>query len=383
MAYFKFKEDDLFINTVETHPDFKFYIQSGSIYINNYPHFSGSNTDNIIGVPKGFISLYEYNIDRISGVSNQIRPFIIKSGPRMRFNKTASGSFNYQTYGTVITSSYNMSASITRLYYNTTTRNRIKALENVFNHYSYLSPQYQYSSSFGDKATQTINLIAVPSIFYGSSIKKGSVDLKYYVSGTLVGQLQDSRFNGDLVQVGPEGSTGSGSVAGSILYNEGLISLTGSWSLDNHSIQYDVVDNSKWIYFGFGANDGNSLSELSSLSSSFSLEYKGINNIQTMTMFAHARYGELNHSTNPTFVVSPTKISTTASSNTYIEDISEIKNIVSSSFTDQVPKFEKTIYISKVGIYDKDRNLIGIAKMATPVRKTEDDQYTFKLKLDI
>ena len=34
-------------------------------------------------------------------------------------------------------------------------------------------------------------------------------------------------------------------------------------------------------------------------------------------------------------------------------------------------------------IYDKDKNLIGIAKMATPVRKTESDQYTFKLKLDI
>ena len=50
----------------------------------------------------------------------------------------------------------------------------------------------------------------------------------------------------------------------------------------------------------------------------------------------------------------------------------------------------KTIYctpnerdtLKTLGIYDEERNLIGIAKMATPVRKTEDDQFTFKLKLD-
>ena len=61
----------------------------------------------------------------------------------------------------------------------------------------------------------------------------------------------------------------------------------------------------------------------------------------------------------------------------------EIKNVVYSQFTDQTPEFEKVTYISKVGIYDKDRNLIGVAKVATPVRKTEEKQYTFKLKLDI
>ena len=32
---------------------------------------------------------------------------------------------------------------------------------------------------------------------------------------------------------------------------------------------------------------------------------------------------------------------------------------------------------------DKDKNLIGVAKVATPIRKTEEQQYTFKLKLDI
>ena len=48
-----------------------------------------------------------------------------------------------------------------------------------------------------------------------------------------------------------------------------------------------------------------------------------------------------------------------------------------------VPEFKKVVYISKIGLYDEDKKLIGVAKVATPVRKTEDQAYTFKLKLDI
>ena len=60
-----------------------------------------------------------------------------------------------------------------------------------------------------------------------------------------------------------------------------------------------------------------------------------------------------------------------------------IKNTVSSSFIGHSASFKKQTFISKVGIYDKDKNLIAIAKMATPVRKRESDDFTFKIKLDI
>ena len=60
-----------------------------------------------------------------------------------------------------------------------------------------------------------------------------------------------------------------------------------------------------------------------------------------------------------------------------------IKNTVSSSFPDPTGSFQKQTYISRVGIYDKDKNLIGVAKVANPVKKTEDRDFTFKLKLDI
>ena len=60
-----------------------------------------------------------------------------------------------------------------------------------------------------------------------------------------------------------------------------------------------------------------------------------------------------------------------------------IKNVVSSSYSDPYADFKKTTYISSVAIYDENKNLIGIAKLATPVKKTEDLEYTIKMKLDI
>lgn len=382
MSLYKFDQDDLFTNTIEAYPEYSFYVQSGSIYINSTPHLSGANTDHITGVPKGYISLYEYNIDRPAG--NDIYPFIEKDGHRTSFKTVSKTSYNTSLlFGDVNNGSYNLSASITRYYVDSTERPRILALKNVLNEYAIHSPHYQYSSSFGDKDLQDINLISIPSIMYGSKIKKGSMSLKYYVSGTLVGELQDKNYNGELVQVGPEGSTGSGSVAGVCLYREGLIVLTGSWDLDSNLIVTDDgAAASKWIYFNYGANDGNSPAA-STLSASFSMDYKGTTHTQTLTMFAHAPYGELNHSNNPTYFDSSDTQGITAGEVQYIEQPKKIKNIVHSDFLDVEPDFQKTTYISKVAIYDEDKNLIGIAKVATPVRKTEEKQYTFKLKIDI
>jgi hypothetical protein len=74
MSYYKFEPNDLFVNTLETYPDVKFYVQSGSIYINDEGYISGTYSDNILGVPRGFVSLYEYNINRDE--NQRIYPFV-------------------------------------------------------------------------------------------------------------------------------------------------------------------------------------------------------------------------------------------------------------------------------------------------------------------
>ena len=101
-------------------------------------------------------------------------------------------------------------------------------------------------------------------------------------------------------------------------------------------------------------------------------------------MFATAPKGELNQSSNPTFVTYSTSSTAVTGSKQYAQAPKRlVKNVVSSSYHHPTASFEKTTYISKVGIYDKDRNLIGIAKMATPVRKTVERDFTFKIKLDL
>jgi len=399
MTLYKFKRNDVFINRIKTHPQCDFHIYDGHIYYNNDVVISGSNTSNVKGVSSGHISLYEMNIDRLA--SQYIYPFVTKEGSLTSMATVSTDSFNQDfNYGDVISGSYPMSASISRQLFslgpaiinNVPQKRRITALENTLNHYIPLSRHHQFSGTLGDKSYHELNLVSIPSIFYGSSIKKGSVQLDMFITGALVGRVQDIHRNGELVQTLPYGSTGSGSVAGVVLYNEGFLVLTGSWNLTTTTFNYiaDPSDkkNTKWLYFGAGANDANaSLGGGDIPSASFGMSFKGTNYIPTLTMFADAPRGDLNFSNNPTYTAnSHTSSMNTPStgSNYYVEDRTlSAKNVVSSSYSNHTASYEKTTYISKVGVYDKDRNLIAVAKLANPVRKTQDKQYTFKLKLDI
>jgi len=394
MAYKKFKSNDIFHNTLEMNPEYDFVIYDSRIYLNGRGAISGAFVSNAGDVPTGHVNLYELNIDRASG--NKIYPFISKEGTLSSFKTITNTEFREFVYGDELSGSYPMSSSIVREFFASTTtdrtgsNNHLNSLYNTLNYYQTLSKHYVFSGSLGDKGTQDVNLISIPSIIFGSKIDKGTVDLKFFVSGNLIGQLQDERRNGELIQTGPEGSTGSGSVAGVILYKEGFVLLTGSWDLATgpyagfagEKYTGSPVLKPKWIYFGAGANDGLAISNV--VSSSFGFKFKGTTEAQTITMLAHAQKGELNHSNNPTYKTYGQGQQPMTASNAYVEpnDLT-IKNIVSSSYSDPYADFKKTTYISSVAIYDENKNLIGIAKLATPVKKTEDLEYTIKMKIDI
>jgi hypothetical protein len=280
---------------------------------------------------------------------------------------------------------------------------KVNALKNTLGNYLVLSPQYAYTctleGSTWNKSTQPLRMISIPSIFYGSSIEKGTVSLKYYFTGSVVSELRDDKKNGELRQVNTtgvdEGTVVSGAVGGVVLYNQGIILLTGSWDLSNDS---DVVGNfpnpndpgdtvfrnPRWYDFGLTGSSGGIVSDLTG--SSFVMSLSGTNYIPTTTMFATAPKGKVNYSNNPTSLKYNSNINCSVNysgSNLYVESSDvKIKNISSASYSDPEPTFEKTVYINSVGIYDEDKNLIAIAKMAKPVRKRNTDDLTFKLKLD-
>ena len=150
----------------------------------------GEFTDNIGNVPSGFISLYELNVDRNEADTGLIHPFLVKDGDLLKFKSTSIASFSDASYGDIINGSYPLSSSITRSIITGSSNSQFNALKNTLDYYSMQSREFSSAAQYN---FTTGSLISIPSIFYGSSIKKGTIDLKFYVSGTLIGQLQDTK----------------------------------------------------------------------------------------------------------------------------------------------------------------------------------------------
>ncbi len=210
-----------------------------------------------------------------------------------------------------------------------------------------------------------------------------------YLTGTLVGTLQDINQNGELVQTGPYGSTGSGSVGGLAMYDEGILILTGSWNLTSKQFVFDstaaVSSSFQWRDFMFGLKDGNIKTTYPKIyhSGSYRLFFEGQNTTQVITMFCHANKGEMNYSNNPTFKSNSSPLVTQIDSTSGLIPGYEMTNTVTGSSYDLSQTRQNQVFINTVGIYDKSKKLIAIAKLAKPIRKRENDSYTFKLKMDI
>lgn len=430
MSIYKFKSSDLIYNRIKTYPKQDIIIYDGKVYINNdknsaVTNYAG-NTINVNNVKQGYISLYELNVTNDINTAGtppaggtSIYPFVTKDGARTAFKSISTSVFDSTSqyaYGDTIKGAYPLSASIKRTRFAETTNSTVDvthqeeggsytqpvlnkkyllSLKSIFNNYGQLSKHYYFNkqsipSHLGglvdwDKSNQEMSLIEIPSIFYGSSIRKGSVKLKFYVSGTLAAQLTDSHLNGELIQSSGtyDAKANDGKVAGVVLYNEGFIALTGAWGLNNDFTDKYVggsYTNPKWHNFGRGANDSTSAATITG--SLFQVEFEGVNYVPTITMMAHAKRGMLNHSTNPTYLAKSERVLPTTSSYEYREvDGQRVKQLHHSTYA-ETGSFEKQTYISKIGIYDKNKNLIAVAKLANPVRKTEQRDITFKLKLD-
>jgi hypothetical protein len=452
----KFGPNDIIINTMRATPLTEFFIYDGASYYNNVPGrtftatISGvNNTQNLDLSPKtGFVNLYEYNIARSSGSDGAgtgparyapedpnlggvatIYPYITKDSARASF-KTATGGdtiegmtpafYNNEfAFGDTLNASYPQVATITRelitLPSSSTdggvagtagTYNRhYVSLKTLLDIYGVKSRHYLVSSSFANKNTQTGSLIHIPSLFFGTRIKPGTISLKWYYTGSLIGELQDTKHNGELIQVSGA-SANNGKVAGVVLYDEGFMYLTGSWkiqpqcakiSLDGTAADITFAKRDpKWTYWGAGMNDGvtqasthNSTVTDNLQSASFGLRFEGQTKTQVMTLYCHAKRGEVNYSNNPTFIKYGQRKVNITSSHLYEENPTrKMINTVSSAFgkgtiaSGYSASFKRQVYISKVGVYDEEYNLIGVATLGDPVLKEEDEDLAFKLKMD-
>tara|TARA_R110002074_G_scaffold29966_2_gene85351 strand:- start:156 stop:1283 length:1128 start_codon:yes stop_codon:yes gene_type:complete len=373
-----------------TRPKFDFVMYNGSAYINNDGDNLGQN------IITGTVNLYEYNVDRNGTAQGLIYPYVTRdTGLVFRTNKLTEDQYReLHPDIKVITGSYPLTSSISRQYFSphvypfpdgtsaaidsyVADRKELIALQNTMNYYRYMSDKYHYVNSY---VSGTVNMLQIPTAIFGEQIKKGTVNLKFYYTGSLIDEARDLKQNGELVST--MGST-SGSTVGVVLYNEGFVLLTSSADISSNADKYTTgaaLYNASWQYFGASATG-------LATASLFSISFEGTQKVPSMTCFATAQPGDLNNSQNPTWISSSDsnwRDITSVDTSGYIEpDKTKIKNTIHSQYCNYEEEFQKQTYISRIGIFDKDKNLIGIATLANPVQKKEADNYTFKLKLDM
>ena len=119
MSFYKFTNNDIFVNQTDTNPYFRFDMYNSKIYYNKQSDISGAFTTNIGNVPTGHISLYDLNVDRNQSATGLIYPFIQKDSSLSSFKSVSTSDFMSLSYGDVITGSYPLSSSITREFFDT------------------------------------------------------------------------------------------------------------------------------------------------------------------------------------------------------------------------------------------------------------------------
>ena len=366
MPYYKFKDNDIFINTIEMNPQCDFWIYGSKAYYNNADQSIGnSNT------PSGDTNLYELNVNRTSDL---IYPFLPKGSSLEAFKGVNTATFNALDMGSLMTGSYPLTASITTQVFDTSaTRTQINALRNTLDYYKNISRHYAYSSSLGNKSTQRLTMLDIPSIFYGSSLNKGSIELSFYVEGSLLAKLTDKNKNGELIQSSGSIAANDGKVAGVVLYNEGIIVLTGSWDLSTGHTEKYISDGGsairpRWNAYARKTDQTNK--------SSYQIKTEGVSHTNVITMMAHANAGDLNYSQNPTFAEfkgNEYVSNFSTSSFVFQETPKNLVNTVSSSFAEHQEKFQK-----QMQEYNDASLAFSLGKGPDPATDSRFDEYRKK-----
>jgi len=161
-----------------------------------------------------------------------------------------------------------------------------------------------------------------------------------YVSGTIDAMNGGGAAPGYTISPGTMVLGASGSQS---QFNSAFIpDFVTSGSIDN------IIDHIAGCRFGSG--------------NSTALTFQNITNINSTLVFCRAAADEFNYSSNPTYVDSTDRIVV----------IDQGQEDTEQSFT----------YITSIGLYDANDNLLAIAKLSRPVQKSSERDLTFRVRLD-
>ncbi len=206
-------------------------------------------------------------------------------------------------------------------------------------------------------------------------IKKGSFNLQYFASGTYASPstivtVQDTNAQNEYRVNSPAGEYGvlySGSAAVGLLYYQAGVAVL---SLATSSVS--GVSGSTAQLFGPTAgmnSSGQTITQLltssniTSVSDAFrrrlyNVSFNNTTELNSTIYFCRANAGDFNYSSNPTY-------------------LSGSKIVTKNATTD-----EPVSYITTVGLYSTDNELLAVAKLSEPVKKTPSTELTLRVRLD-
>lgn len=322
-VYHRFTVNDKFETRVMTWPSIIWSSGSGGLHGN-------------MDMPSGSLSLYggvRARFDVVSGsaATSGLEVYPLDEVDTHSIDKVIQISGSYPATGTINlvrctntqpTGSYITDVTDTRWF-----DTHYRAIELLYAFHENYNPAYQFSTaSYPD-----IYLLHIPSMYYDRQIATGTISITdYTVSGTL-------HFNDD--GRGRLLLSGTKEQWGAVFYVEGLIVFTppavsSSYIPGGGLYDEDTVTNQK-----------------------IRLQFSGSHPIITKTFMCRIHESECNCSRNPTWSV-------------------DVSGTRFRSGTDN------TTYISSVGLYNEDYELVAVAKLAQPIRKREQDRLDIRLRMD-
>ena len=193
-------------------------------------------------------------------------------------------------------------------------------------------------NTFLNKFYDNGSIVFIPQNKFDESIKRGSVVLNDTTTGARI--VDDE--NGNLYSTNATFSqsvsalSSSNNYVGNVFYNVGSLTITETASFDGTNDYTDVT------------------------SGDYTLQYKGVQIVNTYEWTCDVQPNELNNSTNPTLYHS--------------SGLGKLKdNLTSSNYP---------TYITEIGLYDEQNGLVGYARLSKPIPKSQKLPMKFLLRMD-
>lgn len=193
---------------------------------------------------------------------------------------------------------------------------------------------------------------------FKDEIRKGQTSVLYRADGADLSLADVGAASSYVIGfAGDEGKLYSGSIeVGKVYYNAGIIVVstgalspaTGSpveWSGNLAINQIAISGNIDNMVDGFKNRMAN-------------VQFQNQTNLNSTIYFCRAMNAEYNYSSNPTFIDSQGRIVPTSGSDN-----------------------QTRTYITTIGLYDVNDNLLGVAKTSEPIKKSPDSELVFRVRL--